>query len=177
MNTRALAAAMLYAYCGATAAAPIVYSGRLSGAAESPPNASAGSGTTLVAYDPAAHTLDVQVTFSGLSGTTTASHIHCCTTNAGTGTASVATQVPTFSGFPLGVTSGTYSMSFDLTMSSAWNPSFVTTNGGTVASAETAFAAGLDTGKAYLNIHSSTVPGGEIRSFLIDSIFANGFEP
>jgi hypothetical protein len=177
MNTRALAAAMLCVYCGVTAAAPLVYSGQLSGAAESPPNASTGSGTTIVAYDPAAHTLDVQVTFSGLSGTTTASHIHCCTANPGTSTAGVATQVPTFSGFPLGVTSGTYSMSFDLTMSSAWNPSFITGNGGTAASAEVAFAAGLAADKAYLNIHSSTAPGGEIRSFLIDSIFANGFEP
>src|SRR5438093_327980 len=122
MNTRVLPAAILLAYCGAAAATPAVYSGQLSGAAESPPNASAGTGTTVVTYDATAHTLDVQVTFSGLTGTTTASHIHCCTATPATGTATVATQTPTFSGFPLGVTSGTYSMSFDLTMSSAWNP-------------------------------------------------------
>jgi hypothetical protein len=177
MNTRVPAAAILLAYCGAAAATPLIYSGQLSGATESPPNASAGTGPAVVVYDATAHTLDVQVTFSGLTGTTTASHIHCCTTTPATGTAGVATQTPTFSGFPLGVTSGTYSMSFDLTSSASWNPSFITANGGTAATAEAAFAAGLASDRAYLNIHSSTAPGGEIRTFLTDSIFANGFEP
>src|SRR5437879_1609720 len=96
------------------AAFGVTLTGTLTGPAESPPNASPGTGTTVVTYDAATHLLTVNVTFSGLLSTTTASHIHCCTTTANSGTAAVATQVPTFVGFPLGVTSGTYSNSFDL---------------------------------------------------------------
>ena len=108
----------------------------------------------------------VEVTFSGLLGTTTASHIHCCTAVPGVGTAIVATTVPTFTGFPLGVTSGTYDHTFDMSLSSSYNPAFVTANGGTVATAEMVLLAGLGAGDTYLNIHSSVVPGGEIRGFL-----------
>jgi len=176
MTTRLLNAILWLVLCGGVHAA-IPYSGNLSGPAESPPNASPGSGTTVVTYDAASHMLGVQITFSGLTGTTTMSHIHCCVAVAGSGTAGVATQVPTFSSFPLGVTSGTYSMSFDLTMASSYNASFVTANGGTPATAEAALAAGIANDQAYLNVHSSTFPGGEIRSFLTpDTLFANGFE-
>jgi hypothetical protein len=35
-----------------------------------------------------------------------------------------------------------------------------------VATAETVLLAGLSAGDTYLNIHSSVVPGGEIRGFL-----------
>ena len=86
-------------------AAPIVYSAHLTGAAESPPTGSPDVGDALVTFDLAAHSLSVNVSFSGLTTGTTASHIHCCTTVPGTGTAIVATQTPTFVNFPLGVTS------------------------------------------------------------------------
>jgi hypothetical protein len=177
MNARLLTAILLAHCAGAHAA--IVYSGVLTGAAESPGNASPGSGIAVVSYDAAAHMLTVQITFAGLTGTTAASHIHCCTAVPAMNSAGVATQLPTFASFPLGVTSGTYAMTFDLTMTASWNPSFVTTSGGgTVAGAEAALAAGLGNGTAYLNIHSSTFPGGEIRGFLVkDVIFANGYEP
>jgi len=56
---------------------------------------------------------------------------------------------------------------FDMTQASSWNPAFITANGGTVSSAFAAFATGLADGKAYLNIHSSTSAGGEIRTFLV----------
>ncbi len=108
----------------------------------------------------------VQVTFSGLLGTTTASHIHAATGMPDTGTAIVATQTPTFTGFPLGVNSGTYDHTFDTSQDSFYNPAFETANGGTAASAEAALAAALDAGEAYLNIHTTVVPGGEIRGFL-----------
>jgi hypothetical protein len=111
--------------------------------------------------------MHVQVTFSGLLGTTTASHIHCCTTIAGTGIAGVATVVPTFTGFPLGVTSGSYDHIFDMTLTGSYNSTFVTNNGGTALSAFAALLAGLNAGEAYLNIHTIVVPGGEIRGFLV----------
>jgi hypothetical protein len=109
----------------------------------------------------------VSDTFSGLTSGTTASHIHCCTVVPGVSTAGVATQVPTFSGFPLGVTSGSYSMLFDMTQASTWNPAFVTASGGTPAGAEAALVAGALAGRAYLNIHTTNFGGGEIRGFLV----------
>ncbi|HUL72438.1 MAG TPA: CHRD domain-containing protein, partial [Vicinamibacterales bacterium] len=73
---------------------------------------------------------------------------------------------PTFTGFPLGVTSGTYTHTYDTSLASAWNPSFVTANG-SIAGAEAALAAGLANGRAYLNIHTNVFPGGEIRGVLV----------
>ena len=139
----------------------------LTGAAESPPNDSSGTGFAKVFVDPAAHFMEVIVTFSGLTGTTTASHIHCCTAIPGTGTAGVATAVPTFPGFPLGVMSGSYDMVFDTSDAATWNPAFVTAHGGTVAGAEADFFAALAAGSTYLNVHSTFRPGGEIRGFLL----------
>ena len=72
---------------------------------------------------------------------------------------------PTFLGFPLGVTSGTYDNTLDLTASSSYNPAFVTAEG-SVASAEAALMAGLAAGDTYLNIHTSLNPTGEIRGYL-----------
>jgi hypothetical protein len=142
------------------------YDAFLSGPSESPPNASPGTGFATVDYNDAAHTLHVDISFSGLLGTTTASHIHSATASPGTGTAGVATTTPYFAGFPIGVTSGTYDNTLDLTMASSWNPAYVTANGGTNAGAEAALAAGMAAGEAYLNIHTTVVPGGEIRGFL-----------
>jgi hypothetical protein len=145
--------------------AVFVYTTTLSGAAESPPNASAGTGVGLVTYDDVAHTLQVQITFSGLVGQTTAAHIHSATAIAGTGTAGVATATPSFPGFPLGASSGIYNQLFDLKLPSSYNPVFVTANG-SVASAETSLIDSMDAGKAYLNVHTTVSPGGEIRGFL-----------
>ena len=147
------------------AAVQIIYGATLSGAAESPANASPGTGSALVIIDTVANTMEVQVTFAGLSAPDTASHIHCCTAVPGTGTAGVATVTPTFTGFPTGVTSGTYDHTFDMLLASSYNPAFVTAHAN-VAGAYAFLLAGLSTGEAYLNIHTSTYPGGEIRGFL-----------
>jgi len=147
-------------------ATPIEYVANLSGPQEDPPNDSPGVGFADVTFDLDAHTMRVQVRFSGLLGTTTASHIHSPTDVPFTGKAGVATQVPTFSGFPLDVTFGTYDMTFDTSLDSTYNPDFVTANGGSVDAAEAALAASLAAGTAYLNIHSTVFPGGEIRGFL-----------
>jgi hypothetical protein len=146
----------------------VTYDVVLTGPGESPATASPGTGSAVIIIDSTAKTLNIfSFAFSGLAGTTTASHIQCCTTVPGAGTAGAATQTPSFPGFPSGVTSGSYSMSFDMTQASTWNPAFVTANGGTPASAEAAFAAGVAAGEAYLNIHTNAYPGGEIRGFLV----------
>jgi len=148
-------------------ASTFTYSMLLTGPNESPANASPATAFSIVTFDDVANTMRVQINFSGLLGTTTASHIHCCTTAAGTGTAGVATQLPSFTGFPLGVTSGTFDNTFDLTLASSWNPAFISANGGTPATAEAALLAGVGAGRVYLNIHSTAFPGGEIRAFLV----------
>ena len=71
-----------------------------------------------------------------------------------------------FVGFPLGVTAGAYDFTFDLSAATSWNLAFITANGGSPASAEAALLAGLDSERAYLNIHTAQFPGGEIRGFL-----------
>ena len=142
------------------------YNFTLSGPAESPPNASPGTGNGFVILDTTASTMLVSVSFSGLTANTTAAHIHSATTSPGTGTAGVATTTPSFAGFP-NATSGTYSKTLNMTLSSSYNPSYVTANGGTTATAFAALCAGIDEGKAYFNIHTSNFTGGEIRGFLL----------
>jgi hypothetical protein len=112
-----------------------------------------------------ANTLSVDAIFQGLTGNTTAAHIHCCI--APPGNIAVATQTPSFIGFPLGVTAGSFSNEYDTTLLTTYNASFVTANGGTAAGAEAALFAGLLAGQAYFNIHNSTFPSGEIRGQLI----------
>lgn len=163
-----LAAAVLaWSALGANGSVPTVYFADLNGPNESPSNASPGIGSARVDLDLVEHTMRVRVTFSGLTGTTTASHIHACTATPGAGNAGVATQVPTFVDFPLGVTSGTYDHSFDTLLLSTYNPAYVTAHGGTAAGAEAALAACIAGGGAYLNVHSTAFPGGEIRGFLL----------
>src|SRR4029453_12465728 len=105
-------------------AVPMSFFANLSGANEVPPVASPGTGFGLVVLDPALLTLQVDVTFSGLTSGPEAGPTPCCPplgTNA-----IVATQVPSFPNFPLGVTSGSYSSDvFDLTLASSYNPAFV----------------------------------------------------
>ena len=139
----------------------------LSGLNEIPPNASPGFGNGFVTLDPIGNTMRVQVAFNGLLGTTTAAHLHAATATAFTGNAGVATTTPTFAGFPTGVTSGTYDNTLDMTVASSYNPAFITANGGTPASAESALISAIASGKSYLNIHTTVVPGGEIRGFLL----------
>ena len=161
---RFISAAAFCALATQASAAILIYDAALSGPTESPPNASPGTGFAEVTLNTIANTMRVEVTFGGLLGTTTASHIHCCTLVAGTGTAAVATILPSFTGFPLGVTSGTYDHTFDMSLAASYNPAFLGVN--TPLATFGALQTGLNAGDAYLNIHSSSFPGGEIRGFL-----------
>jgi hypothetical protein len=109
----------------ATQAAPITFVATLSGAEEVPPSGSPGTGQGTIVLDPTANTLEVHISFSGLTSGTTAAHIHCCVPAATPGNLLVATTVPRFEGFPQGVTSGTYDHTLDLTLASSYNPAFV----------------------------------------------------
>jgi hypothetical protein len=172
----ALAAAMLVAAPLADAAL-IHLSVNLIGSNEVPPSGSLATGVASLDLDTTAQTLTGHIVFSGLSANTTASHIHCCLaspflTGVNVG---VATVVPAFPGFPLGVTSGSDDFVLDLTSASAYNPAFVNAQGG-VANARTALINGLTAGETYLNIHTTGFPGGEIRGFVTPSV-SNAVDP
>jgi hypothetical protein len=158
-----LASAAALATAAPAAAAIFVYTATLSGVNERPRVATPGAGSGLVTVDDVTNMMRVQINFSGLIGNTTASHIHCC--QPGGTNAQVATTTPTFPGFPLGVTAGTYDQTFDMTLASSYNPAFVTAHGG-LDQARADLFAGLAANRAYLNVHTSTFPGGEIRGQL-----------
>jgi hypothetical protein len=143
------------------------YGAFLSGPNESPPNASPGTGSVRVTIDLDLFTLRVEANFENLPGATTAAHIHAATAAPFSGTAGVATQTPSFAGFPKGVTSGTYDHTFDLTLASSYNPAFIAANGGTISTASNALFVALAEGRAYFNIHTTAFAGGEIRGFLV----------
>src|SRR3954470_268942 len=185
-------------------AAPQAFVGFLVGSNESPPSGSAGTGTAIVILDPALNTMRVSVVFSGLTSGVTASHIHCCQATPGANAnIGVATTTPTFTGFPSGVTSGSYDATFDLLQASSYNPAFISgasVPSHTVAGAATVLINGIQNNLTYLNIHTTNFPGGEIRALLsspkvtplvpaglginafavaaaIDAVFASGSAP
>jgi hypothetical protein len=90
-------AAALMLPAPAARAIPMTFGGILSGANETPPNNSPGTGTVTVVLDPTAQTIEILASFFGLTTPDTAAHIHCCQTTPGNPpTVMVATRVPTF---------------------------------------------------------------------------------
>jgi hypothetical protein len=157
-------------FATSAAAIPITFTASLDGPSESPPNASPGTGSTTVIIDAAAHTLRVVVDFQGLLAGVTASHIHVINgpgdANVADTLGPVATTTPSFAGFPSGVTAGSYDQTFNTLLNSTYRAGFITDSGGTAATAESALFAGIMSGRAYLNVHSTLFPAGEIRGFL-----------
>ena len=168
---RQLALSLVVAAAAFSAAAPahaniLLFTGALSGANELPPNLSPGTGVAWVKIDDVSLAMEVSVTFAGLLGGVTAGHIHCCTALPGVGNIGIATVTPTLTGFPSAVIADSYNHIFDMNLAGSWNPDFITGHGGTTASAFAALLPGLNAGRAYFNVHSTTNGGGEIRGFL-----------
>jgi hypothetical protein len=115
-----------------------------------PTPTSTATGSATFVFDDAALTVKVHETFAGIASNMSGNHIHCCTAVAGTGSASVLLG---FTGLATG-TSGTYDNTFTLS-----STSFST------------LLAGVNAGKAYINIHTpGTYAGGEIRGFLVSAV-------
>ena len=149
---------------GGAKADQLAFTTTLTGSQEVPPTGSPGIGSVLFTVDTVTNLATVNVSFAGLLSPTAIAHIHCC---VGPGFNTIpATTVPSFPGFPVGVTSGTFLHTFDLNLASSYNPAFLVASGGTVAGARAAFLAGLQNGLAYFNIHTLQFPGGEIRGQL-----------
>ncbi len=133
----------------AHANADTVFDATLLGTNEVPPTASPATGSAILTLHNDNITLDVDVIFNGLVAPDTASHIHCC---ASPGVAA-SIRLP-FTGFPVGVTSGSFTGTFNLTT-------------GLTGITPADFITGMETGQAYVNVHSTTFSGGEIRGQVV----------
>jgi hypothetical protein len=133
-----------------------------SGPAESPPNASFG--TSLVTIEISDTQLLIEAPFRDLSSDSTVAHIHCCTADAFTGTAGVALPL---TGFPTGVRAAEYSAAFPLYEEATYDANFLAANGGTAQGAASALVDGINAHEAYVNIHTTAYPNGEIRGFIV----------
>lgn len=117
------------------------FSATYSGTNEVPPNASPATGTIVGIYNDVTNTIFYTITFSGLTANTTAAHFHA---PAAPGVNAAVTLA--HAGFPTGVTGGSYTKMDVLT-----------------AAQETNLMAGL----MYSNIHTTVLPGGELRAQII----------
>jgi hypothetical protein len=109
-----------------------------SGSQEVPANASSAAGTIVGTYNDVTNTISYTIIFSGLSTPVTAAHFHSPAPigiNAGV--------VYAHTGFPTGVMSGTYSGTHVLTDAQEMQ---------------------LLSGLWYSNIHTTAIPGGELRA-------------
>lgn len=168
MKTLTLLAAIFF--CAGSAWAHIhTYQAVLSGVSENEPNSSVAIGTATVTLDLDLITMRVEIHFSGLSGTTTAALLHGTTPLPLTGIAAPMSPALTTSGFPMGVPTGSYDFTFDLTDSPGYAPAFITTSGGTVSNALNALIAGFEEGRVYLGIRTTAFPNGEIRGFFSEA--------
>jgi hypothetical protein len=112
-----------------------------SGSQEVPPNASPGTGTIIGSYNHVTNTISYAIIFSGLLSPTVAAHFHA--------PAPPGVNAPVIighAGFPLGVSSGTYSNTHVISDLQEFQ---------------------LFSGLWYSNIHTSMFPGGEIRTQII----------
>ena len=105
----------------------------LDGKSEVPPNASAGTGSADIDYDPTTKKLSWKLTYSGLSGAATAAHFHGPAEAGKNG--GVAVAIPNATSSPA-------------------------EGSATLTDAQ---AADLTAGKYYVNVHTAANPGGEIR--------------
>jgi hypothetical protein len=107
-----------------------------------PPTLTPATGTFIGTFDNSTSTLSFTIMFNGLVANTTAAHIH----GPAAAGANAGVIIP-FVGFPTGVTSGTYTNSYVLTPTQVgW----------------------LNSGLLYVNVHTTTFPGGEIRGQLTE---------
>ena len=65
-----------FALAGPASASILIYTGAFSGANESPPSGSLGTGFTTVTIDTTLFTMRTEANFTGLGTGTTAAHIH-----------------------------------------------------------------------------------------------------
>jgi hypothetical protein len=132
-------------------ASTLTFDATLLGTNENPANASLGTGFITAVLNDVTNALSVSENFSGLTAGVTVTGIHCCA--ASNGNAPFALNFVS-SGFPTGVTSGTFSHTFNLSSD-------------LIGFSAAAFIANLEAGLTYADIVDTNFPAGEIRGQLL----------
>jgi cysteine-rich repeat protein len=134
----AAALAVLAILAPGSAGATVYYlSATIDGTQETPPNASPATGSGTFTLDTVADTMSFSITFSGLTGSESGAHIH--------GPAPAGTPAGILFGLPAG------------------SPKTGTWSGASLNTNESNIISGL----TYVNIHSSSFGGGEIRGQIL----------
>jgi hypothetical protein len=139
-----IAVSCILALSAGAKADTITFTATLSGANEVPPRATNATGTATLVLDTVTGKAVLSVNFSGLTSGLTGAHIHCC--------ASPTANAGILQGFDsqltLGATSGSLSnWTLPITLTAQQMSSLIN-------------------GLAYVNIHTTTYTGGEIRGQL-----------
>lgn len=146
---RALVSVMVAGLVGMSAgpvsAATLIFTANLSGAQETPPVVTAGTGSATMTVDDVTGAWSLSGSFSNLTGTSTNAHIHGPAA-IGAGPAGVIKGLS----FTSGVNSGTFNGS-DLLTSVFTAPQLTE----------------LKNGLYYVNVHSTFAGGGELRGQLL----------
>ncbi len=138
------AAIALAGLCGLAQADLWQFNVSLDGLQEVPPNASPGSGTAIAMFDDVSGAMSINGSFSNFVGLSSNAHLH------GFAPAGAPAGVLFGLSFTPGVTTGVFS-------------------GNGVISGAGNIANTLN-GLTYINIHSQTFPGGEIRGQLVNPV-------
>lgn len=117
----------------------------LSGANENPPVTTTGSGTAAITYNQATKTIAYTIAWQlgSTTATTTGMHFHGSETGSNTTNSPIVIEITGITSASSGTVSGTTRALTDVEHNQ------------------------LLAGKWYVNIHSSTVPGGEIRGNIV----------
>jgi hypothetical protein len=141
-----LTVAMLLTFGTGANADFIPLTATLTGAQETPPNSSTGTGGAAFSLDDVNRILVSAVTFQGLAGPTTSADIE---DKAGSVVHPFPNSPPALTGFPVGVTQGSFT--------DIWT--------GLTAANVTA----LEAGSYFINLRTSAFPNGEIRGQISSS--------
>jgi hypothetical protein len=142
MKKSAALLTLLTALSASIVSAQTFFQANLSGFGENPPNGSPGTGFGMLTLNAAQTQITVDENWSNLTAPATASHIH--------GPGGVGTNAPVlfpFSGVPAATSGSIPEQSFAITPTQVGY---------------------LFSGYLYMNVHTSTFPGGEIRGQLLE---------
>ncbi len=158
-KTAVVAAALALAACGGSSGPSNNLGASLAGSNEVPATTSTATGTAKYTVHPGGlsdggTTIDYVITYSGLTGNPTASHIHVGAAGAN-GTVVVPFTLPAGLG-----TTGSFDGGFDASKIAAG-----TNDAGTTINANDmdSLLAAMRAGNTYTNIHTTQNKGGEIR--------------
>jgi hypothetical protein len=144
--------------CETTTEATATYKATLTGANEVPAVTTSGTGTWNASFDQSSNVLTYTLTYSGLGTAATMAHIHGPAAVGVTAGILVDFATSTVTGRTLTLgTSGSGSGAINLSVTS---PITATVSGDSLRKL-------LDSGNAYVNIHTATNGGGEIRGQII----------